>query len=106
MELYRYHLEARDEIEIPDVDVKLTTFIPFKETECGWWIKVKYPKPGNKWVSKSGKKRYAYSDKELALTNFIKRTTIWRGIVNRKTRNCDIALNIARIKQNDLKKKL
>ena len=46
----------------------------FKETPKGWWIKTWVgSKLVNKWVSKTGRKRYAYETKELALSSFIER---------------------------------
>jgi len=101
MKLYRFiiHEKSTDDWEPIVVDVKLNTYDSFKDTPCGYWIKVK---GRNKWVSKTGKKRFAYDDKKLALTNFIKRTTKWKHIVDRQARICDLALNVARVNEQEL----
>ena len=64
---------------IPDVRVVLKTYNLHKETPKGYWIGHVYYAPeylrGNsRWVSKTGRKRFAYPTKEEAMTNFIKRT--------------------------------
>jgi hypothetical protein len=48
----------------------------YKETPKGYWIGFGTPETlhgGKRWVSKTGKKRYAYPTKEEALHNFIRR---------------------------------
>ncbi|MBC7088652.1 MAG: hypothetical protein H5T96_09355 [Tissierellales bacterium] len=104
MELYRYYLDVKSngtEWHEPTVDIALITYIPFKETPCGHWIKVNGK---NKWVSKIGRKRFAYDDKKLALESFKIRTNKWRRIASNQVTNCDIALNLVRIKEEELKK--
>lgn len=41
-----------------------------KETPKGYWV---HEEPHRRWVSKTGRKRYAYPTKELALENYIAR---------------------------------
>lgn len=45
-----------------------------RETKCGYWIvdHDKYP-TGEKWVSKTGRKRYAYPTAKEAMVNYIAR---------------------------------
>lgn len=108
MKLYRYFINViydGDEWGPPKVDVGMTAYIPFKETHCGYWIKGRFRNGKTvKWVSKTGKKRFAYDDQKLALNSFKKRTNKWRAIASSQVRNCDIALNIARFKEEELKK--
>ena len=49
-------------------------YVPVKETPKGWWIDYWGDKgQARKWVSKTGKKRFAYPTKELALESFVAR---------------------------------
>lgn len=63
-----------DDIWEPSYKLELLKLNVIRETPCGYWIK-----PYNslfskeKWVSKDGKKRYAYDTIQGARTNFIKR---------------------------------
>ncbi len=59
-----------DRIFIPDSSPLESTFSLIKETPCGYWIDVYGAK---KWVSKNGKKRYAYPTRELAWESYRKR---------------------------------
>lgn len=82
MEFYRYEkgnikypLGYRELNGIPllSVDLKLIKFVLIKETPKGYWISnnitgLRLP---SKWVSKTGKKRYAYPTKREALESRI-----------------------------------
>lgn len=66
--LYRYEGYDTYSLENP-YEYKIV-----KETRCGWWVTCFcFPTVKPRWVSKSGKKRYAYPTKEEALTNYIAR---------------------------------
>jgi hypothetical protein len=52
------------------VRVEGRKFRVIKETPCGYWIKLFDCFDDKKWVSKGGKKRYAYPTEEEALTSF------------------------------------
>ena len=86
MEFYRYEIttyfmggtDVDSEYTIssfPATELKLKTYPLLRETPQGYWISLyglSYsPK---KWVSKTGRKRFAYPTQEEALNNFIRRT--------------------------------
>lgn len=49
------------------VRVGMESFMVVKETKCGYWIEAW---GGAKWVSRSGRKRYAHPTKEEAIESF------------------------------------
>lgn len=67
---YTYYFDNWD---LPKGSLEIVKFTPISETPCGYWIQ---PNPycKKKWVSKTGKKRYAYPTIQEARVNFIKRT--------------------------------
>ena len=75
--LYRYNGYSQRDIDNPD------EFDIIRETEKGYWIATGYVWHGDvegyegpqKWVSKTGKKRYAYPTKQEAMVNYIARKT-------------------------------
>lgn len=81
MEFYRY--TASRVVLSPDISVYAQTYHLLKETPCGYWIglyspckahleeDLKNPHYWKKWVSKMGRKRYAYPTKRQALESFI-----------------------------------
>lgn len=83
MKLYRYKSRWNIGIfsSLETVDVWCETYEVIKETPCGYWISdYKHHDPDKairnkytwtKWVSKDGKKRYAYPTREEALHSFI-----------------------------------
>lgn len=83
MLLYRIEGSAHyyDGYASPDISLHVQSFTTFKKTEKGYWINV-YGKM--KWVSSSGKKRYAYPTVAEAKINFIKRRTKYVEILKRK----------------------
>lgn len=72
MKFYRYERLA-SWFNFYPTELQLVEFDLVKETPCGYWIKQSswlfYDLP-NKWVSKTGRKRYAYPTKEEALKSF------------------------------------
>lgn len=71
--LYRYERYYDYMYEVSRQDkVKLVMYNILRYTLSGVWIKPKYK--NEKWVSLTGKKRFAYPTKKEALDNFIKRT--------------------------------
>lgn len=80
-EFYRYEAETQTSGFGGFVTVRLVlhTYNLHKETPKGYWIGHGYYTPqylrsSSRWVSKDGRKRYAYPTKEEALTNYIKRS--------------------------------
>lgn len=63
--------------------VFLSKFILVRETPKGYWIRSVYGST-EKWVSKTGKKRYAYPTKEEALNYFIKKTELVVSIMENR----------------------
>lgn len=89
---------------IPNPRLVLYTYELHKETPKGYWIGHGFYAPENlrsnsRWVSKTGKKRYAYPTKEEALSNYIKRTERRIKILKRQLWSIELALNIAKSKQ-------
>ena len=69
--LYRYEGYSGYNIKNPDM------YLIIRETKCGWWVKTYDEQFVNgkwtakeKWVSKTGKKRYAYPTKKEAMVNY------------------------------------
>lgn len=64
------------------IQISLNEYAVLRETDKGYWIVPEWYKnyptelkeKQKKWVPKKSKKRFAYSDKDKALTNLIKRT--------------------------------
>ena len=89
----------------------LHTYNLHKETPKGYWIGWGHCAPdtlrsNSRWVSKTAKKRYAYSTKEEALTNYIKRTERRIRILSAQLENCEYGLSAAKTlekteKEND-----
>lgn len=104
MEFYRYeesqHADINDFGEAGSsirVNVKLITLNLHKETPQGFWIGYGYADEGqlrstSTWVSKTGKKRYAYPTKKLALQSFFKRKKQQVRILKNQLRRAEIAL--------------
>ena len=72
--LYRYEGYSGYNIKNPDM------YLIIRETKCGWWVKTYNEQFVNgkwtakeKWVSKTGKKRFAYPTKKEAMVNYIAR---------------------------------
>lgn len=81
MKLYRYTKWCSDETLLDwnqksNVKLSLDEYNVIRNTQKGYviWVGSK-----EKWISATGKKRFAYPTKEEALTNFIARTkrSIW-----------------------------
>ena len=83
MEFYRYETVRAEYGPF----IRLNTFNLHKETPKGYWIGYGSLHEGqlrshSKWVSKTGKKRYAYPTKDEALVNYIKRCEIRTEILS------------------------
>ena len=75
----------------PTVRVICNEYELVKETPKGYWITTEYY-IYNKWVSKTSKKRFAYSTKEEALTNFRLRSEKYLSILEPRVRDLKDAL--------------
>ena len=76
MEIYRYEKqccleELRGWENENNVEVVLKEYSIIRDTPKGYVIKIGQKE---RWVSATGKKRFAFKDKKDALTNFITRT--------------------------------
>jgi len=83
----------------PDPKLNLITLNLFKETPKGYWIgygDINSLHSGERWVSKTARKRYAYPTKEEALNNFIKRNERRIKILSRQVSVCQIAVEKAK----------
>ena len=76
------------------VRVDLLEFYLIKETAKGYWIKHQWDvkEEYKRWVSKNGKKRFAYPTKEEALYNFKKRKERQIKILQSLLNNTKMAL--------------
>lgn len=84
MKFYRYEAiqyaehDIDGELVSPKIlnpTIELREYDILKETLKGYWIgHKKFPELSKTWVSKTSKKKFAYSTKDEALINFIKRT--------------------------------
>ncbi len=106
MELYRYYDQIYSECSIDpggcetyfttDPRIELSTFKVIKETPCGYWITSGFSLSSPKrWVSKTGRKRYALETKELALESFRRRKLKQVGIYTARLHNAKYALEQA-----------
>jgi hypothetical protein len=87
---------------IPNPKLELYEYNLFKETLKGYWICYGSIVPGNLrsdaiWVSKTGKKRFAYPSKQEALIGFIKRTEKRIKILNHQLTSCNMLLSDAKL---------
>jgi len=84
MTLYRYHdvqygsADDFDRVSPGRVEIRCLTFETDRETPKGWWLRNPYGK--QKWVPKTGRKRFAYPTKDEAWESFQcrKRMQVWR----------------------------
>jgi len=90
---YRYDINN----SFDDIRIRLSEFVLLKETPQGYWIT--YPDENlssdvawKKWVSKTGKKRFAYPTKREAKISFIRRTERRFQILNSQMNICKTAL--------------
>lgn len=84
MKLYRYityeKMGHNYEPSTEDYYPRLIEFTPVSSTARGYWIRDTNNK--KRWVSSSGKKRYAYPSKQEAKENYILRTERYIRIMN------------------------
>lgn len=102
------------ELQYLDSDFVCSQLPLIKETPKGYWIYEHQPlsdaemnffkdeaaitcgyQPSKKWVSKTGKKRYAYPTKPEALVNFIKRKESCLEHLEQQTAKTKAMINIA-----------
>lgn len=78
--------------------LKLIEMELHKETSKGYWIGHGVPGQGfvskSQWISKTGKKRYAYPTKEEAIHNFICRTEMRLKILQSQIDKCKSGLHL------------
>jgi len=106
LKFYRYEAEnvayAKDHTgeyistQLLMVDLKLVEYDLVKETPKGYWIGWKDYRGKYKFVLKTSKKKWAYLTKELAMTNFVKRTESRIKILEEQLRFSIQALNAAK----------
>lgn len=83
----------------PNPKVELRKYNLWKETPKGYWIGYGTPdtlRGRGKWISKTGKKRFAYPTKKEALNNFIMRNERRVKILSSQLESCKISINIAK----------
>ena len=96
MEFYRY--EEYYSGDFYTVKVRLITLNLHKETPQGYWIgwgryAPDYLRGNSRWVSKTGRKRYAYPTKEEAMTSFLARKEKQVKILKAQLRKAEGALH-------------
>lgn len=72
--------------------LNMVSYDVIKETPKGYWIDI-WPK---KWVSKNGKKRFAYPTQEEAKISFIKRRERQVTILSNQLKNAKLELEMAK----------
>jgi hypothetical protein len=105
MKFYRYEARVYADIDYDGEFVSPTIRIPkielitlnlHKETPKGYWIGYGQVSDGfrshSRWVSKDGRKRYAYPTKEEAMNNYIKRTEKRIKILKSQLEECEYGL--------------
>lgn len=103
MKFYRYEIqETSSMMGFAITDLKLITFNLHRETPKGYWIghgqiMEGYLRSTSKWVSKTGRKRYAYPTKEQAMHNFMKRTEKRKEILKSQLEMVEDGLRKAKI---------
>jgi len=91
MKLYRYERDSGYQY-LSKLKLNLWEYEIITETPKGYWVQewgVKH------WVSKTGKKRYAYPTPEEALVNFIARTKHCIKILNARRKTAEDHLFVA-----------
>ena len=73
----------------PCPKVVLREYDLLKETPKGYWISA------GKWVSKKGRKRFAYPTQKEAIINFIKRNESRVKILSRQVHSCETQIELA-----------
>jgi hypothetical protein len=115
MKFYRYEIVEYATMDsegeymtpsVPNPKLELRTYNLFKETPKGYWIGYgslgEHKYSWKKWVSKTTKKRFAYPTEKEAIINFIKRTERRVEILDRQVWTCNISLNLAKTKENEI----
>lgn len=90
MIFYRYE----DKATVDGIRVILKQYELVNETPKGYWITYSWDHRNEfkRWVSKDGKKRFAYPSKEEAMINFTKRKEMQISILSARLRDAKIAL--------------
>lgn len=98
--LYRYVDEVTfvDALGVPEITIRAHEYKAIKETLHGYWIKddSRERKSNQRWISKEGRKRFAYLDKQLALESFIRRKQVQISIIKYQFKNAESALKQAK----------
>lgn len=66
------------------IDIEIHNYDVIKETPSSWVIKSKTKKRDYRVISKSTRKKFAYTTKEKALEGFSERTSAYIGILQHK----------------------
>jgi hypothetical protein len=96
--LYRYEAEDCE----TTVKLKLEKFHILKETPCGYWVPrwawygefEDVPRKARRWVAKTGRKRFAYSDKADALRSFKERKRRYVQHAERRFRIAELSVQL------------
>jgi hypothetical protein len=100
MRLYRYIVaSSRYFGQNPYLD--LQEYDVVKETDKGYWINLCFG-IHKKWVSKDGKRRFAYPTKYQAMQNFIKRTEKRIHYLETDLYDCQVSLQSAKKIQENI----
>jgi len=97
MEFYRYEYKVKSD-SVRRVDLVLEIYSLKKETPKGYWIvNTKYPNLGTPiWVSKVGKKRFAYPTKKEALISRIAKSERRLQFLQRDLAVAEEVLNLSK----------
>jgi hypothetical protein len=109
MELYRYDDTCFDSFYLgwsEGIPVKPIKVFTTKETPCGYWFRKPFSLEPS-WVSKNGRKRWAYEDKMQALESYIARKYAQISIVEEQLRRAKLCLkNAKRYKKLEVKREI
>lgn len=103
MKFYRYELHSYGSVDEFDNYVRSSTRLEVyeyhlvKETAKGYWISYfEGASSGDRWISKTAKKRFAYPTLEEALEGYIKRSERHKAILEARLRDVNIGLELAK----------
>lgn len=92
MKLYRYDAHFTGSDWNTQVHVHCYDFNVIRETPCGYWIE-NFSALLPKWVSKTGKKRYAYPTKDEARASYYARKQRQVTILTEQLHQAQMAYN-------------
>lgn len=95
MNFYRY---SDSRFKYGEYTIVLEQFILIKETPQGYWITDEWDHTHEfkRWVSKHGRKRYAYPSKKEALESFLARKKRQIEILKAQLHGAEVALEIGK----------